>query len=167
MPAIRTPAAKRQTWYLFASKPATATVALFTAAVDITCKIATSGSYITASGSDKIADPAMCEDTNSGGFGTGNYDGSIAPFLFLDSVTGAYTAVDNAAWEAFKAKNTVAYIGIREGVVHGTAAAAGQLVSVYEVRSDTPQRPQELNQYVKRVVPLDVLPVFENVALTA
>ena len=167
MAGIRTPAAKRQTWYLFTSKPAAATVTAFTAATDITCDIAASGSYISPTASDKITDPAVCEDTNSGAFGTGNYGGQIAPFILLDASTGAYSLADNPAFEAFKVKNTIAYIGIREGVVHGTAPATGHLVSVYEVRSDAPQRPQELNQYVKRIIPLDVIPVFENVALAA
>ena len=167
MAAIRTPAAKRQTWYLFTTKPTAATVTAFAAATDITCVLAASGTYISASASDKITDPAVCEDTNSGAFGTGNYDGQIAPYVLLDSADGTYDLADNPAFEAFKQKNTIAYLGLREGVLHGTAPTAGQLVSVYEVRSDAPQRPQELNQYVKRNIPLDVIPLFENAVLTA
>ena len=167
MAAIRTPAAKRQTWYLFVTKPTAATVAAFAAATDITCFLAASGTYISAAGSDKITDPAVCEDTNSGAFGTGNYAGQIAPYVLLDSAGGTYDLTDNPAFEAFKQKNTIAYLGLREGVLYGTAPTAGQLVSVYEVRSDTPQRPQELNQYVKRNIPLDVIPLFENAVLTA
>ena len=46
--------------------------------------------------------------------------------------------------------------------------AAGQEVSVYEVNTDTPQKPSDRNSgYIKRVVPLAVLDARENVEVVA
>ena len=167
MASIRTVAAKNIRWQLLTTKPEGPTVDAVSTGTNASCDIAASGSSITAGDSDKITDPAICEDSNNGAFGTGNYTGSIAPFILLDSEDGTYDLADNPVFEALKVKNTVAYLVIREGAVYDSDFAAGQLVSAYEVRTDTPQRATEMNQYIKRNIPLDVIPLFENAVLTA
>lgn len=164
---VRTPADKRQRWYLLTTQPADPAVATITAGTDITCDIAASSSRISATGSDTITDPALCEDSNSGAYGRSNYEGAVAPFWLLDT-DGTYAAEDNPAFEAFKVKNTVAYVVIVDGIATGDTLADGYMSSCYEVRSDTPQRPSETsNVYIKRVIPLQVKPIWENQLTTA
>ena len=167
MPSIKTVAAKNISIRGSATKPTGPTVTAFTTSTDFSCLLAANGTSLSATGSDKITDPSFCEGVNSGAFANSNYEGAIVPFVMLDSTTGAYNIADNAAFEMFKVKNTIAYLWVREGVPSTTTAAAGQLVSCYEVRSDTPQRQSDLNGYIKRTIPLDVTPLFENVALAA
>lgn len=167
MASIRTVAAKNVRWQLQTEAPEGPTVAAASAGFNASCDIAAAGSSISASASDKITDPAMCEDTNNGAFGTGNYEGSIAPFILIDSEDGTYDLADNPVFEALKVKNTIAYLVVREGVAFDADFAAGQLVSAYQIRTDVPQRPAELSGYIKRNIPLDVTPLFENAVLTA
>ena len=165
MAGIKTVASKNMAYRISTTKPTGPTIAAFTAATDVSCDLAASGTRVSATASESINDPSVCEDTNASAFGTGNFEGSIAPFVKLDASTGAYALADNPAFEMFKVKNTIGYLWVREGVKYGATPAAGQLVSCYEVRSDTPQRQQAMNEYIKRNIPLSVTPIFENVPL--
>ena len=169
MASVRTPADGRKTWTLLATKPTAFNAAEFNAGVNISCDIADSDSRIASSGSEKINDPAVCEDSNNGAYGRRNFEGSIAPYILLDEDDASYTIADNPVFEAFRVRNTTLWIVRRDGVDYGELYAAGQMIDgVYEVRPDDPQSPTDTsNTYVKRTIPLDVKPLKTNFVLEA
>lgn len=130
-------------------------LATLTAAEDVSCLLATSNTRFSATASETIADPAVCESANTQVFGASNYEASAAPFWYLDAA-GKYLAADNVAYEALRDKGSRVAFVLREGPKFDTAWASGDQYEAYEVISDNPQRPTDSGGWVKRIVPLAV-----------
>lgn len=138
------------------------TVAELTAGVELSCRILKSDYKLGATASDTISEPALCATSNTAALGPSNFEGSITPFRYLDE-TGKADAENDVAWEALKEKGTLLWIAEREGPMFDQDWAVGDEVSVYEVVTDTPQKPSDRGGYIKRTVPLLVQAAAENV----
>lgn len=167
MSAVRTVADGRERWLLLTTKPDSPSIAALSSATDISCEIAKASSYLRATASDTVTDARLCDEANSPAYGASNYEGQVAPFWFLDPEDGTYLAADNAAFEAFKEKGTTAYIVKVTGIKRDVTLAAGYMSSAYEVVTDTPQDPSGQGEYIKRLIPLSVSPIWDNELLVA
>lgn len=171
MAGVKTLADGRTKLAILTTAPAAATgiptVTELTAGTDASCLVAKNGTRVSATGSDVVNDPALCSDTNSPAYGASNYEGTIAPFWLLDATDGSYTAGDNAAYEALKEKGTEAWLVFRDGPAYDDAWAAADVVDVFHVITDNPQRPTETGAYIKRNIPLGVQRAWLDVAVTA
>lgn len=147
--------------------PKAPTVAELTAGLDISCRILKSDYKLGATASDTLGDEAeLCASGNSVTFGASNYEGSVTPFRYLTE-DGAADAENDIAWEALKEKGTTLWLAEREGPLYDTEWAAGDVADVYEVITDSPQKPSSRTGYIKRIVPLGVQRAWEQVAVTA
>lgn len=159
MAGVKTLADKRIKMAVLTVKPAdlaAITVTELTAGIDASCLVAASNTRFSPSASETINDPAICEGANTPVYGASNYEGSLAPFWYLDAATGKYTAADNTLYEAVREKGSRVWVVLREGPEWDVAWAAGDEYEVYEVISDNPQRPTEAAGYIKRIVPVAV-----------
>lgn len=143
------------------------TVAELTAGTRIECRINKSDYALGATDSDTIDEQELCKSGAAKDFGPASYEGSVTPFRYL-TADGKADAENDVAWDMLKTKGTHLWLVEREGPLYDAAFEAGQEVSVYEVNTDTPQKPSDRNSgYIKRVVPLAVLDARENVEVVA
>lgn len=159
MAGVKTLADKNIKITMLTTTPATLQgipLATLTSGTDVSCLLAASGTRFTATASESIADPAVCEDANTQVFGASNYEASAAPFWLLDATTGKYAAADNPTYEALRQKGSRVVFVLREGPKYDVAWAATDHYEAYEVITDNPQRPTEQAGYVKRIIPLAV-----------
>jgi len=127
------------------------TVAELTAGIDAASMNAASSYRFSPSASDTVNDPAVDEESTASVPGGSNYEGTLAPFWYLDN--GAYTAADNPMFEAVKEKGSEVWVAEREGKLESEPWAAGDVYSVYHFITDNPQRPTDRGGWVKRIVP--------------
>ena len=142
--------------------PEAPTVAELTAGVDLSCKILKSDYRLSATGSDTINEAELCSTGNAVTYGASNYEGTVTVFRYLDA-TGAPETGEDDAWDALKAKGTTLWLVEREGPEYDSAWAAGDEVDVYEVVTDSPQKPTDRTGFIKRTVPLGVQRHYEGV----
>lgn len=157
--AVKTLADARQKLTILTTPPAdinAITLTELTAGIDASCKVAKNGTRFSATASNTVSDPAYCDEVEVQEFGASNYEASIAPYWYLDEVTGQYTALDNEVFEAAREKGTRLTYVHREGPKYTEAWAADDVYDAYEAVSDNPQRPTESGANVKRQIPLAV-----------
>ena len=143
------------------------TVTELGAGVRLECRINKSDYSLGATGSSTIDDQELCKMGSSQDFGPAAWAGSLTPFRYLTG-EGVADKANDVAWDMLKEKGTHLWLVEREGPMADAAWAAVQEVSVYEVNTDTPQKPSDRNAgYIKRVVPLAVLDARENVHVSA
>ena len=162
---VRTLADGRTKLILLTAKPANpeaVTLAEAEAGIDASCQVAKSGTRISATASDTISDPPLCSDTNAQAFGAANYEGTLAPFWYLDPVTGAYDEADNEVYEATRNKGTTLWALLREGPRAAQELAVGDPYDLYEIVTDNPQRPSETGSYIKRNIPVAVQAAWQG-----
>lgn len=146
------------------SKP---TVSELSAGVELSCRILKSDYKLGATASDTISGEALlCDTSNSSALGASNYEASLTPFRFLDG-EGKADPENDVAWEALKTKGTTLWLAEREGPLVDKEWAVGDEVSVYEVVTDTPQKPSDRSGYIKRVIPMQVQAAAENVKVAS
>ena len=138
------------------ANPAAPTLTELNAGISAAGLVAKNGTRVTASNSDTVNDPELSSNTNAPTWAASNFEGSIAPFWLLDATTGAYSAGDNAVYEALTPKGTTVFLAFREGPLESAAWAAGDKVDLFEVTTDNPQRPTETGAWIKRIIPLGV-----------
>ena len=124
-------------------------------AIDLSCRVMMSDFKLTATASDTVNEPALCEGGNSGAPGKSNYEGSLTPFRFLDT-DGSADPTNDVAYDALKEKGTELWLVKRIGPKFDVAFAVGDEVEVFHVFTDNPQDPSEFTGYIKKVVPLFV-----------
>ena len=142
------------------------TVTELTAGERIECRINKQDYKLGATDSDTIDEQELCKSGSAKDFGPAQYEGSVTPFRYLDD-KGLADPENDVAWDMLKAKGTHLWLVEREGPLYDAPFEAGQEVSVYEVNTDTPQKPDNRNGYIKRIVPLAVLDARENVKVAA
>ena len=158
MPAVKTVADAKQRITLLTTIPtslAGLTITVLNAGIDASCALAKNGTNFTATDSASVADAAVCESATAEALTESNYTAAVAPFWLLDSITGAYAALDNPVYEAIRVKNTRVVFVIRDGKAPGTAWASGDKYDAFEVLTDNPQRGDGAG-YVKRIIPCKV-----------
>ena len=143
---------------ILTTKPANVaapTVAELNAGIDASCRILKSDYRLSPTASDTIADSDLCSDGNAVAFGASNYEGSVTPFWYLDAA-GKTIVGEDMVYQAMKTKGTRLWLVEREGPKYTTAWTIADVVEVYEVITDHPQKPSDRGGYIKRVVPLGV-----------
>ena len=169
MPGVKTLADAKTKVTMLTTVPANLsaiTTTELTAGIDVSCLLAKSGTRFSATGSETVADQAMCEG-NTQVFGASNYEAAAAVFWMLDSADGGYAAADNAAYEALKAKGSRVVFVLREGPDYSDAWAVGDVYDAFEVITDNPQRPTETSGYIKRIIPMQVQKAVLDKAVVA
>lgn len=140
------------------------TAAECNAGIDASCRILKSDYRLSPTASDTVADTELCSEGNAVTFGASNYEGSITPFWYLDAA-GKTVIGEDMVYQALKTKGTPLWIVEREGPKYNVAFAAADIVEVYSVITDHPQKPSDRGGYIKRVVPLGVQSAALNVAV--
>lgn len=146
--------------------PEALTVTELTAGEDVECNVLKSDFRLSATGSDTIADTALCSEGNAVTFGASNYEGSMTPFRYLTSA-GIADAAEDVAFDLLKEKGTILWIALREGPPYTQAWAAADEYELFEVVTDSPQRPSDTGGYIKRVVPLGVQRKWDGAVASA
>ena len=160
MARVRTMADGNIGVYIMTAKPAAATgiptVSELTSAVDASCDVAKSGTYLRPTGSDTNSDAEFCEDGNAVTYGASNYEGQIAPFLYFNPSTGKYDATESDVWEALDAKGTTVWVYLVEGVKakSGGKPIGGEPFYGGSFTTDSPQPGPVTGEYLKRIIPL-------------
>lgn len=125
------------------------------AGIDASCKILKSDYRLSATASDTIDETELCNDSNAVNYGRSNYEGSVTPFWYLDA-DGKPEALENVVYEALREKGSRVWLVEREGPEYSEDWAALDEYEVFEVVTDTPQKPSDRTGYSKRVIPLGV-----------
>lgn len=146
--------------------PKAPTVDELNAGINAACQILKSDYKLGATASDTISEAALCSVGNATTYGASNYEGSITPFVLKDE-TGKTDMEESTAYAALAVKGTTLWLVEREGPEESTDYAAGDIVDVYEVVTDTPQKPGERSGWIKRTVPLGVQQAWENVEVAS
>lgn len=140
------------------------TAAELNAGIDASCRILKSDYRLSPTSSDTVADTELCTDGNAVTFGSSNYEGSVTPFWYLDAA-GKSAVAEDMVYQALKTKGTALWFVEREGPKYSVAFAAGDVVEIYTVITDHPQKPSDRAGYIKRVVPLGVQSANLNVVV--
>lgn len=169
MAGVKTLADKRYKIALLSVEPAdlrAITVAELEAGIDASCLLAANGTRLSATASDSINDPAVCEESTASVPGGSNFEAALVPFWYLDPETGAYTDEDNPAFELMREKGSHFWVVTRRGPEASVAWASNDLYSVFEVTTDNPQEQSESSGWIKYTVPAEVqrAELFQRVA---
>lgn len=154
----------REKWILLSAPPADPTAVTLTeaqAGIDASCALSSADSRISAAASATFSDPAICDEIAVTEFGQSNYEGTIAPFRFWTddgaSEVGTDEQVRDEVFQAVKEKDTEIYVLLRDTSKRSREdLAAGDEYELYQVVTDTPQRPSSREGYQKRLVPLAI-----------
>lgn len=163
----KTLAEGRTAVYLLTQKPANPAAPTATeikAGKNITCQILKSGYKLGAVASDTVNEPALCSTGNATAFGAANYEAELTLFDFRTADGKADTA-EGSALHALKERGTTCWLVEREGPLESAEITAGDVVDVYEVVTDAPQKPQERAGYIKRTIPMGVQRAWEGVTV--
>ena len=154
----------REKWILLSAPPANPEAVTLTeaqAGIDASCALSSADSRISAAASATFSDPAICDEIAVTEFGQSNYEGTIAPFRFWTdggaSEVGTEEQVRDEVFQAVKEKDTEIYVLLRDTSKRSREdLAAGDEYELYQVVTDTPQRPSSREGYQKRLVPLAI-----------
>lgn len=143
------------------------TIAELKAGVRLECRINKSDYSLGATGSSTIDEQELCKSGEGKDFGPAAYEGTLTVFRYLTG-EGVADTQNDVAWNLLKEKGTKLWLVEREGPLYDAEFKAGQEVSIYEITTDTPQKPSDRNSgFIKRVIPLAVLDARENVTIKA
>lgn len=148
--------------------PAAPTVAELNAATDLSCRLVKSTYHIGAEASQILTGEArICETVDPKIIGPSQYTGTLQPFRFLD-INGQPESTEDIAFDLFKEKGTTLWVYERIGADVNKPFAVGDEVSIYRVKTDNPQKPQNVSEgYVKVTVPLAIEEAYEFVKVVA
>lgn len=146
------------------ANPAAITAAEIKAGKNITCQILKSGYKLGAVASDTVNEPALCSTGNATAFGAANYEAELTLFDYR-TAEGKTDAEEGSALNAMKTRGTTLWLVEREGPLESTEVATGDVVDVYEVVTDAPQKPQERSGYIKRTIPMGVQRAWEGITV--
>ena len=125
------------------ANPAAPTATELNAGIDLSCKVVASDFNWTATDSEKVNEPALCDDANSNSLGTSNYSAAFSLWRYF-LVGGGADPTDDAGFEAVKTKGTTLWGYARMTDKEATAAWAStdEIYLGAEFTTDTPQQPQ-------------------------
>ena len=133
----------------------------------ISCRIMKSDYALGATGNSQITEQEMCKKGEGSAPGPATYEGSLTVFRYLDEA-GKAVVSDDIAWDLLKKLGTELWLVEREGPEESQALAVGDIVSVYEVITNTPTKPGDrFAGYIKRTIKLSVTDAHEDVAVVA
>jgi hypothetical protein len=132
------------------ANPDSPTAAALTAGKNITQYLA-AATKAAAMKSDTISEKGLADTANVEVPTIGNYEVTLVGFR--DMTTGAPTANDLLTTIG-KASGIVGWIVRRTGYASTVAAAAAQLVDVFKVMTDTPQKTDSSGGFLKVTIPM-------------
>ena len=137
--------------------PAAPTAAELNAGIDASCNILASDFTWSATDSDKVAEKALCDTSNSNAIGAGNYQAGVTPWRYIDAATGAIDETEDEVFQALKVKGTTVWGYIRQnGKLASAVWATGDEIPLgMEVLTDTPQQPSDRGGFLKMRVPME------------
>lgn len=152
------------------ANPAAPTVAELNAGImttaSVSCNILSSDFNFGPTGSDKISEPALCDQGKTEALGLSSYVAEFTAFRYFDATTKNAHATEDALFQALKVKGATLYAYARETAKISTDAfAAGdELYFGAEVVNDSPARGDGTG-YIKRRVVCVVSKGYENIAV--
>lgn len=114
------------------------------------------GYRLSPTGSDTIDEPGLEETGNTGSYGPSNYDVALPLFRYFDPETGASDPEQDVAYTLFTGKGVQLWLAERIGPPAARDWAAGDVVDIYPIVLDDPQRPTDLTGYQKVIQPARV-----------
>lgn len=140
------------------ANPEAPTAAELNAGIDASCNILASDFVWGATDSDKVNEPALCEDSNANALSRSNYQAGVTPFRYFDEITKNPDAVEDAVFAALKTKGTEVWGYARKtGKKASEVWAAGdEIYFGAKVLTDEPQPPSDQGGYIKFRVPMEV-----------
>ena len=147
--------------------PAAPTATELNAGIDLSCDILSSDFTWTATDSDKVSEPALCDANNSNAIGKGNYSTGITLWRKYATAGGPDEA-NETGWAAVLEKGSEVYGYARESDKDSTEAwaAADEIYLGGLVATDTPQRTDGTG-FIKRRIPMEPQRMYDNVVVAA
>lgn len=135
-------------------------------ATGISCNILASDFNFGPTGSDKISEPALCDQGKTEALGLGAYQCGFTVFRFFDAVTKNGSATEDVLFAAVKVKGATLYVYARETAKISTDAwaSADEIYFGAQVVNDSPVRGDGTG-YIKRRVDCVVAAGYENIAV--
>jgi len=125
------------------ANPEAPTATELNAGIDLSCKVVASDFNWSATDSEKVNEPALCDDANANSLGKSNYQVGFSLWREYLEAGGADPSAD-AGFEAVKVKGTTLWGYARLSDKAATAAweAGDEIYLGGEFATDTPQQPQ-------------------------
>jgi len=148
--------------------PEAPTAAELNAGIDLSCKVLASDFNWTASDSDKISEPALCDDSNSNSLGKSNHSAGFTLWRYYLDAGGVDPSAD-AGFAAVKEKGATLYGYARRTDKASTEAWAAndEIYLGAEFTVDTPQVPGDAGGWLKWRVPGEVQRGFDWIKVGA
>lgn len=128
------------------------------AGLDLSCRVLKSDFRLSATDSETVDDQAaLCDESNPTVLGPSNFEGLATVFRYFDQENkGRHDVAGDKAFQALKNKGTGGYMVVREtGKRYDEAWEAGDEIDVFEILTDTPQKPSDAGGFIRRTVPLN------------
>jgi hypothetical protein len=158
----RTYADQHRTIYMLTVPPvdlAAITLTEINAGQDVSCRVTQADTRFSATASETLNEPAVCEPASATTLGTSNFEATVSGFRFFDEETpGAADPEGDILFQTLKVKGTpVTFVERITNKEWDDAWAAGDEYSAFSVEADNWQRPGDLHTgYQKFTVPLPV-----------
>lgn len=136
-------------------------------AVGAACNIALADWQFGAADSDKVADPAICDNSNANALGRANFVAGMTVFRYFDPTTKAADATADALFAAVNVRGTELWIYMRQTAKdYSEPWASGDEVSGEHVITDAWQY-ADSGGYIKRKVPMEAQAGWPNAVVAA
>ena len=149
------------------ANPAAPTATELNAGIDLSCDILASDFNWTATDSDKVSEPALCDANNSNAIGKGNHTTGVTLWRkFLTA--GGPDVANETGWAALLEKGSEVYGYARETDKDSTEAwaASDEIYLGGLVQTDTPQRTDGTG-FIKRRIPMEPQRMYDNITVAA
>jgi len=149
------------------ANPSAPTATELNAGIDLSCDILSSDFTWTATDSEKVAEKALCDTSNSNALGAGNYSAGVTLWRKFLTAGGADVA-NETGWAALSEKGAEVYGYARETDKDSTEdwEADDEIYLGGLVVTDTPQR-SDGSGFIKRKVPMEPQRMYDNIKVAA
>lgn len=121
---------------------------------DASCNLARNGHRMSATASDTVSDPAVCDEGNKNVLGASNYEWTWVPFRYFDAETGLPDPTEDWLFDLVRTKGaTVVAAQRKNGNMHDADWTEGEEGYLWVGRNDNPQDPTDTGGYQKATVP--------------
>src|SRR5690242_10338994 len=150
------------------ANPAAPTATELNAGIDLSCKVLASDFNWSATDSDKISEPALCDDSNSNSMGKSNHSAGFTLWRYYLDGGGVDTSADTG-FAAVKEKGATLWGYARRTDKESTEAwaASDEVYLGAEFTTDTPQVPGDMGGWLKWRVPCEVQRGYDWITVAA
>lgn len=158
----RTYADQHRTIYMLTTPPedlSAITATEIAAGVDVSCRVTQADTRFSATASETLNEPAVCEPASATTLGTSNYEATVSGFRFWDEAApGAADPEGDILFQTLKVKGTpVTFVERASNKEWDDPFVAGDEYSAFSVEADNWQRPADQHTgYQKFTSPLTV-----------